>query len=398
METAYDRQASILNQLRLKWGLFAGICLAFLMAGAIALSITWKLVHALSWSAIAGLTIFYLLAIFWRNLQSNHRQGESQLLPALGWGNQMTLLRGLLTAGLLGFLFSPSPPDGWAWVPGILYTLVCLADFLDGYLARITDHVTHLGKVLDMSFDGLGVLGAVLLSVQYGQLPSWYLLIGMARYLFLGGVWLLQRAGKPVHELPASVRRRGMAGLQMGFLAVMLWPIFSPPGTHIAAALFGLPFLIAFLFDWSQVSGMGAPLQKAAHLKIHTRLRRGLPVAMRVAILGLGAPMLIQRYLSFGFLTPQMQLLTMLESLAILLLVIGAVGRGTAIAALMMLGFHQMIAPLNTTQILLGIAYTGILLLGTGEFSLWAPEDQLIVRRAGERLETSGQLSMEHGT
>ena len=33
----------------------------------------------------------------------------------------------------------------------------------------------------------------------------------------------------------------------MGLLAVMLWPIFSPPGTHIAATLFALPFLAGFL-------------------------------------------------------------------------------------------------------------------------------------------------------
>ena len=250
MDKSSHDQVSVLRQLRLKWALFAGVCLLLLVSGAITLFPTWAPEHTLRWSIIASLAIIYLLVVFWRNLGANHRRSETQLLPALGWGNLMTLFRGLMIAGLLGFLFSPAPQGWLVWAPGVLYTLVCLADFLDGYLARVTNHVTRLGEALDMSFDGVGVLGAVLLAIQYGQLPAWYITVGMARYLFLAGMWLRQRGGKVNYPLPPSIRRRGLAGLQMGFLAVMLWPIFSPPGTYIAAALFGLPFLISFLFDW----------------------------------------------------------------------------------------------------------------------------------------------------
>jgi hypothetical protein len=35
----------------------------------------------------------------------------------------------------------------------------------------------------------------------------------------------------------------------------MLWPIFRPPGTHIAAVIFAVPFLVAFAWDWLVVSG-----------------------------------------------------------------------------------------------------------------------------------------------
>jgi len=37
----------------------------------------------------------------------NHLPGENKILPALGWGNLATLLRGFLIGFLAGFLFSP---------------------------------------------------------------------------------------------------------------------------------------------------------------------------------------------------------------------------------------------------------------------------------------------------
>ena len=56
----------------------------------------------------------------------------------------------------------------------------------------------------------------------------------------------------------------------------------------------------------------------------------------------------------------------------------------SAILALCILGFYQMFASLTRIQIALGVAYSAILYLRSGEFSLLAPEDQLVYRRAGE--------------
>ena len=38
----------------------------------------------------------------------------------------------------------------------------------------------------------------------------------------LAGLWLRKRRGAPIYDLPPSVNRRVIAGLQMGFLAVIL--------------------------------------------------------------------------------------------------------------------------------------------------------------------------------
>ena len=49
-----------------------------------------------------------------------------------------------------------------------LYTITDVADFFDGYVARRADHVTELGSVLDMEFDGLGTM--IVIPVSYTHL------------------------------------------------------------------------------------------------------------------------------------------------------------------------------------------------------------------------------------
>ncbi len=208
---AYQR----LKELWLRFGL---ISLALLAAGTLTLQLAWGTPFALRWVALAAPALAYLTIVFRIGLPYNHRLDEISLLPSLGAGNLMTLARGVLLAGLVGFLFIPKPGGWLAWIPGIFYSLACAADFLDGYLARRTNHVTRLGEILDMSFDGVGVFAAATLAVQYGQAPTWYVLIATARYLFLFGEWLRKKLDQPIVPLQPSVMRRVFAGLQMGFL------------------------------------------------------------------------------------------------------------------------------------------------------------------------------------
>jgi phosphatidylglycerophosphate synthase len=164
------------------------------------------------WLFMFGLALAYLLWVLWRGLPANHRPGENDLLPTLGLGNFFSNSRGFILVLFCGFLFSPWPDSGWkVWLPGLLYTLAALPDFVDGAAARLTNHVTKLGETLDISIDSLGVLGVSMLSVQYGQAPWWYIFVGLARYIFLGGIWLRQKLNLPVYNLPYSVRRRSLA-------------------------------------------------------------------------------------------------------------------------------------------------------------------------------------------
>jgi CDP-diacylglycerol--glycerol-3-phosphate 3-phosphatidyltransferase len=395
--------------LRKKWLLFLFACILLLATGYLLLHIYWQPVYALRWLVLPSLNIAYLLVMLWRNLEDNKRHGEDRLLPTLGWGNTLTLTRGLLVAGMLGFLFLPQPLGWLAWLPGILYMLSDAADFFDGYVARRMNHVTHLGQILDMSLDGVGMLAACLLAVHYGQAPTWYILIGLCRYLFLGGLWLRKRLGLPTYDLPPSLSRRIFAGLQMGFLAVILWPLFSPPGTTIAATLFGLPLLVGFMRDWLCASGALKPhrsLSGASDIWPASLLSRWLPLGLRLAILIILAGMLLTNShpgISQGLPLADQPLVVIMSGVVSLfaatLLILGLVPRTGAILGLVTLGFQQILAPLELTQVVLAVAYTAILYIGGGDFSLWRPDDYLFFHRAGEpRLQPSLlEVSVEQG-
>src|SRR3990172_12262977 len=149
---------SALTSLRTRW---AGLALALTLivaAGSAWFYATWQPGYALRWLVLALCLSAYLLWVLWRGLPDNHRVGEKHLFPDFGAGNNLTLVRGILLAALAGFLFSPLPPGGMAWLPGLIYTLAAIADLFDGYLARRSNQVTQLGEKLDMSLDGLGVL------------------------------------------------------------------------------------------------------------------------------------------------------------------------------------------------------------------------------------------------
>jgi CDP-diacylglycerol--glycerol-3-phosphate 3-phosphatidyltransferase len=393
-------QKSTLALLRLRWAAFCLTCVLSLGGGVALLQASWGSAQAFRWLVPSTLVIVYLLWVLWRGLPHNHRQGESLLLPAFGAGNHLTLLRGVLVAALVGFLFLPVPGGWLAWLPGVLYTLACITDFLDGYLARVTNHATRLGEILDLKIDGVGVFATGLLAVEYGKAPAWYLLIPLARYLFVAGLWLRQRAGKAVYELPPSTRRRAFAGVQMCFIAAILMPVFTPPGTHLAALLFALPFLTGFCLDWLYASGLLRPvLRPNAHSQGNTwaNLERWLPLLLRLSaalvlawsismrVMGSSYPPAFAFMKGVPFSGTILTLLSVCEAVVLLLLVAGAAGRVTAIFGLLLAGINQALAGLTFHQAFLICAYTAILFMGTGKLSLWTPEDHLIYHRLGEK-------------
>ncbi|MEJ2748877.1 MAG: hypothetical protein P8183_13385, partial [Anaerolineae bacterium] len=214
--------------LRRRWLATAVLWYALLGLGYWLLAPVWP--HAGRWAVIAGLVMIYGLWVLWAGLPHNHRAGETAVLATLGWGNGLTLMRGLAISLIAGFLFSPWPGGALAWLPMLLYTTADVADY--------------------MEFDGLGMLVVSLLAVWYGQLPIWYLSLGLARYLFVLGLWWREKRHLPVHEITPSVHRRIFAGFQMGFMSAVLWPIIPPAGATIAGTIFATATAVSFLRDW----------------------------------------------------------------------------------------------------------------------------------------------------
>jgi len=395
MSTGWDNGAA-LSSLRKRWWAFAAFSLGFLAAGYLLISAGEQprstlsgLAFPLHWLLICAAVLSFELRILWKGLSDNYKETDAgrQLLPDLGPGSLLTLLRGVLIAGVSGFLFA-GEPSGWLrWVPAVLFTLAISTDFLDGYLARITDHVTQLGKSLDLNFDSITVLSGALLAVQYGQVPWWYASVALARYVFIVGLWVRRRMGLPVFDLPPNQARRGLAGVQMCFIAAVLWPVFAPPGTQIAAVAFALPFLAGFGRDWLAVSGMLPGTWQAAVLP--QGLRSWLPVFLRLLAAGLMLAQLLNRIASFSVGSGSDMLwilaVSLAEGIILLSAALGAAGRIAAILGLILVGTQQAITGISPAQVILIVAFTMLLFMGTGRLSLWTPEEEWIHHRAGEK-------------
>ena len=111
------------------------------------------------------------------------------------------------------------------------------------------------GTFLDRDLDALGTLIGVLLAIHYARLPDWYILAGIAYYLFACEEWWREKRGRSLHPLPASRYRRHVAVVQSVFIALALLPVTVLPKSDITAALVMIPVLAGFLRDWWIVAG-----------------------------------------------------------------------------------------------------------------------------------------------
>jgi len=344
----------------------------------------WSPPEVLRWAALTAAIVGVQLVLLRRNLRQNHRPGDDTLLAGLGPANAITLARGLAIAAFAGFLAAPLPLTGaLAWAPAILYTAAVLPDFLDGAVARATNRVTVLGGILDMEYDCLAMLAVSLLAVRLGKVPWWYVSVGLARYLFVGGIWWRERHRLPVYDLTPSNTRRLAAGFQMAFFCVALWPIFGAPATAVAGALFVAPILLGFVRDWLIVSGTVSPLAPGYHGFQRWRDWTGLwlpPVLRWIGALAAVAfllPALRQAPTASG----AMPLVAALASASAVSLALGIGARVGAIALLLATWAGVALVGFQPYDAALMIATIPLLYLGAGRFALWRGEDALFAHR-----------------
>lgn len=391
-------QTKALSQLRKQWWQAAAFASVITILFWQWLRGAWGAQFANRWLGITAVCITYALWVVWQHLPENHRQGEQSLLPTFGPGNTLTLLRTLLLAMMAGFFFSPWPDGVLAWLPVLFYTTAAIADFFDGYAARVSNHATQLGARLDMTFDGLGVMLVSLLAVWYGQLPWWYVILGLARYFFVWGLWLRQRLGWPVTDMPPSIHRRMFAGFQMGFLSAVLWPIVPAGGAAVAGAVFAGATAVSFLRDWLVVIGWLKP--ESAHYRqwqrrLFVAVKWWLPVIMRGILVT--AVWLLWQQAGGGLqplpVTRGLQLWGLAEWLAVPLTIVLLLGTGMAVVGIMPRLFALLLVfplafwvwgqELTALSGTVTAAAMTVLVLGAGKWAIWPVEEPFLERRFG---------------
>jgi CDP-diacylglycerol--glycerol-3-phosphate 3-phosphatidyltransferase len=337
------------------------------------------------------LPLIYVLAVLRSGLPLNHRAGETRVLAHLGLANGITVVRGVLVSALACFWNWPatipfSIHHSFAWLPGVIYIAAALLDLVDGIVARHTDHVTRLGERLDTLFDALGLLTAVLAGIALNQLPLSYLAVALAYYVFSAGIRVRRRVGRMVIPLESRPAARLIAGFNMGFVGAALLPIYRPPATTIGATVFMAPLIAGFLRDWLAVSGRiktGASQPAPWEEKWQCLFREGLPVILR-AVLLLSSLAALEKTAAFfsgnaegpfyifgPIVRPILLLSVVLGSL-------GVMGRLAALPILLLSGLWISRQGSDPLWCLLMVAAAGLLITGSGNLSLWQPEEKYL--------------------
>ena len=100
--------------------------------------------------------------------------------------NLMTLGRIALIPVLLWLLYYENRRN--SFLAAMVYALCALSDWFDGWLARISNKVTTLGKFLDPLADKVIVLSALVMLVRLGRVAVWVVVVIVAREFLISGL------------------------------------------------------------------------------------------------------------------------------------------------------------------------------------------------------------------
>lgn len=67
----------------------------------------------------------------------------------------------------------------------VLFAVIAVADYLDGFAARLTGQYSRLGALLDPVVDRLLVISGMLVAFDFSLLPRWAIVVAMAREVFM---------------------------------------------------------------------------------------------------------------------------------------------------------------------------------------------------------------------
>ncbi|HWV14996.1 MAG TPA: CDP-alcohol phosphatidyltransferase family protein [Cellvibrio sp.] len=338
---------------------------------------------SLYWLLQAGLVWVFVYRFALQRQHLNRESATAPLYQSLGWGNRLTLLRGGLIALTAGFILQTENINGGLLMAAACYTVAAILDRIDGWVARRSRQTSLLGIELDIGFDALGLVVAPLLAISLGKLHVSYLLLSAAYYIYQWGLAARRRRGLPIFPTVPNPLRRTLAGLQMGFIAAILWPPVAAEVARIAGMAFMLPVLLGFILDWLVVCGYINPHLPVIE-KIVQRLQ-GFARSFFLPLLRLLVALLVFLIL-INAATPIVDVMDIFLAclvLATLAVLLGFVGRIGALVLLLLISWQYPSATTSVEGCLLILCLCALALFGSGRFSLWQWDDRWVNRYDG---------------
>lgn len=105
--------------------------------------------------------------------------------------NKLTLFRVILIPFFVFFLLVPYFPGYGNYIAVAIFIIASLTDFLDGRIARKYHLVTNFGKFMDPLADKLLVCSALICLISLDKIPSWVVIVIIAREFIISGFRLI---------------------------------------------------------------------------------------------------------------------------------------------------------------------------------------------------------------
>lgn len=104
--------------------------------------------------------------------------------------NKLTIFRVILIPFFIVFLLVPITPVD-KWIALAIFIIASLTDLLDGKIARKYNLVTNFGKFMDPLADKLLVCSALICLIELERIPSWMVIVIIAREFIISGFRLV---------------------------------------------------------------------------------------------------------------------------------------------------------------------------------------------------------------
>ncbi len=119
-----------------------------------------------------------------RGIKNSMRPGGTN--DVLNMPNMLSLARVAAVPVIILMLISPGKV--LSLVAAIFFLLICITDWLDGYIARKKGLVTSLGKFLDPLADKLLIMASFIMLIPAGRVPAWVVALIVSREIFVTGL------------------------------------------------------------------------------------------------------------------------------------------------------------------------------------------------------------------
>ena len=141
----------------------------------------------------------------------------------------------------------------WSAVMGIAFLAVSLTDMVDGYIARVHNQESRIGKLLDPLADKLLVMTAFVMLVGVGRIPPEALplvVVILARELVVTG--LRGMAGTQGVVIAASSLGKWKTGFQLAAITALLihWPFLGLPAHELGLGLLVVATGLTVVSGW----------------------------------------------------------------------------------------------------------------------------------------------------